>query len=81
MGKLDNVPLSSFRRFLLFEGLVLKGTSGGHEIWVKSGMLRPVVLQTHVDPVPRNHISTNLKSMKVEKTELLNFLKNKKEKN
>lgn len=80
MGKLENVSLNDFRRFLISKGLELKGTSGGHEIWSKPGMVRPVVIQTHVDPIPRDHISTNLRSMNVEKDKLVTFLGSKKQK-
>ena len=80
MGKLDTVSLSEFRKFLLSQRLELKGTSGGHEIWSKQGMVRPVVLQTHVDPVPRDHISSNLRSIPAEKNVLLAFLGSKKKK-
>jgi hypothetical protein len=79
MGKLDTVSLKLFRKFLLSQGLEMRGTSGGHEIWLKPGMLRPVVIQTHVDPVPIGHIATNLASMHVDKVKLMEFLGSKKQ--
>ena len=79
MGRLDTVPLKVFRKFLISQGLEMKGTSGGHEIWSKPGMLRPVVLQTHVDTVPIGHIVTNLASMHVDKMKLIEFLGSKKQ--
>ena len=53
--KLSNIPLKDFRKFLSNQGLnVIKTTKGrgGHEKWSKSGMDRPITIQTHVDPVP-----------------------------
>ena len=79
MGQLESVSISDFRRFLISKGLVLKNTSGGHEIWSKDGMRRPVVLQTHVDPVPRDHITTNLNSMQASRSDLQSFLGSKKQ--
>lgn len=53
--KLSNISLKDFRKFLSSEGLNIIKTSkgrGGHEKWSKSGMDRPITIQTHVDPVP-----------------------------
>lgn len=35
MGRLSNISLADFRRFLIAQGLALKGTNGGHEKWDK----------------------------------------------
>lgn len=43
-------------------------------------MTRPVTLQTHVDPVPRTHINTNLDSIGVGESVLKDFLSSKKQK-
>ena len=52
----SNIPLRTFRDFLISMGCkkVNNGTKGrgGHEKWVKEGALRPITLQTHIDPVP-----------------------------
>ena len=53
--KLSNIPLKDFRKFLSSQGLnIIKSTKGrgGHEKWSKSGMDRPITIQTHIDPVP-----------------------------
>jgi hypothetical protein len=53
--KLSNIPLKDFRKFLSSQGLnIIKDSRGrgGHEKWSKSGMERPITIQTHVDPVP-----------------------------
>lgn len=80
MGQLDNITVSDFRRFLKSLGLEKRGTEGGHEKWDRAGMTRPVTLQTHVDPVPRTHIKTNLNSIGVGESVLKEFLKSKKQK-
>jgi len=54
--KLGNIPLRTFRKFLLSQELNLIKTSkgrGGHEKWSKIGLDRPITIQTHVDPVPQ----------------------------
>lgn len=53
--KLSNISVKDFRIFLKGQGLTLIKSSkdrGGHEKWSKSGMERPITIQTHVDPVP-----------------------------
>jgi len=60
---LKNISLSTFRAFLKYYGLNCISNKGGHEKWSKQNMRRPVILQTHIDPVPEFIISSNLRSM------------------
>jgi len=71
---IKNIPRNSFRNFLRYKGLRLIKTEGGHEKWWKEGMLRPVILQTHVDPIPEFIIRNNLTSMMSSRKELENWL-------
>ena len=48
---LKNIPLRVFRQYLIWNGLKLKRTSSGHEVWKKAGMKRSVIVPTHKDPV------------------------------
>ena len=75
MGQLGNISLSTFRAFLVAQGLSYSHTTGGHEVWKKSGLTRPVVLQTHIDPIPEAIIRTNLHTMGVDRKVLVEFLK------
>jgi predicted RNA binding protein YcfA (HicA-like mRNA interferase family) len=53
--KLSNITVKDLRRLLENQGLnVIRDTKGrgGHEKWSKSGMDRPITIQTHIDPVP-----------------------------
>ena len=65
--KLSNIPLSDFRRFLFDSGCtrVEQGTKGrgGHEKWTKLGLMRPITLQTHVDPVPELVVRNTLNNL------------------
>ena len=65
--KLSNISLAAFRRFLFEQGCtrVEQGSKGrgGHEKWVKPGLLRPIILQTHVDPVPELIVRNCLSSL------------------
>lgn len=75
--KLSNIPLTDFRRFLLEMGCTLSdsGTKGrgGHEKWIKQGLLRPITLQTHVDPVPELVIRNALATLHMTKKQFFQY--------
>ncbi|MBL7738020.1 MAG: hypothetical protein JNK14_02290 [Chitinophagaceae bacterium] len=75
MGKLKNIPLRVFREYLIYCGLNHIRTKGGHEIWSAKGLTRPVVLQSHIDPVPEFIIKNNLRTIGKQEEHLLEFLK------
>jgi predicted RNA binding protein YcfA (HicA-like mRNA interferase family) len=76
MGKLKNIPLKTFRTYLLHCGLKPIRSKGGHEIWSAKNLTRPVVLQTHVDPVPEFVVKNNLRTIGKSEEHLLKFLDN-----
>ena len=75
MGQLSNIKLSQFRAFLQSKGLTMSHTHGGHEIWTKVGLKRPVTFQTHVEPIPEFIIRNNLTVIGATRAELIDFLK------
>lgn len=74
MSKLKNIPLKVFRDYLMHCGLRHIRTKGGHEVWSAKGLTRPVILQTHVDPIPEFIIKNNLRTMGRSVEDLLKFL-------
>jgi len=69
-GKLSDIPVVKFRKFLESQGLkVIKGTRGrgGHEKWSKSGMDRPITIQTHISPVPEFIVKQVLRHLKIDR--------------
>ena len=69
--KLSNIPVVKFRKFLDSQGLnAIKGSKGrgGHEKWSRSGMDRPVTIQTHIDPVPEFIVKQVLRYLKMDRT-------------
>ena len=78
MKKLSNITLDEFRAFLKAKGLTMQRTNGGHEMWSREGMLRPVVFQTHIDPLPEFVVKNNLAAIDVSRKEFLEFFENKK---
>ena len=61
--KLSNIPLRDFREFLEKAGCRSESIKGGHEKWTKSGLLRPIIVQTHIDPVPEFIIKNTLRNL------------------
>jgi hypothetical protein len=69
-GKLSDIPVVKFRKFLESQGLrVIKDTRGrgGHEKWSKSGMDRPITIQTHIDSVPEFIVKQVLRHLKIDR--------------
>jgi predicted RNA binding protein YcfA (HicA-like mRNA interferase family) len=72
---LKNIPLKTFRDFLEWNGLQHIRTNGGHEIWNKAGLKRPVVLPTHVNPVEHDVARNTLKTIGITADDYIEFLK------
>jgi hypothetical protein len=75
--KLQNISIREFKSFLSFHGLKHIRTSGGHEIWSRKDLLRPVVFQTHIDPIPIFIIKNNIRNMNLTVKDLRVYLNNK----
>jgi len=72
---LRNISLITFRDYLKWEGLYYVRTKGGHEIWSKKGLHRPVAFQTHIDPVPEHIVRKILKNINANANDYIEFLK------
>ena len=72
--RLSNVPLNDFRRFLEKAGCTPEGIKGGHEKWVRRGLLRPVILQTHIDPVPEFIVKNTLRNLGLTKEDYFRII-------
>lgn len=71
---LRNVPLKLYRDFLTAQGYTCNRISGGHEHWSRKDLLRPITVQTHVDPVPEFIIKNALKQLDLSKDDFLNWI-------
>ena len=74
-ASLKNIPLRTFREFLEYKNLKHIRTSGGHEVWSRSDLSRPVIIQSHIDPVPEFIIKRNLQTIGSNREEFIEFLK------
>ena len=73
---LKNIPLKLFREYLIYKGLKHIRTNGGHEVWSRSDLFRPVVLQTHIDPIPEFIIKNNLRTIGENTRDFIEFIEN-----
>ena len=76
MANIKNIPLRKFRKWLYAQGCKDIRTSGGHEIWSRSDLMRPLTLQTHIDPVPPRIIKQFLTYLEVEVNDFLQQVDN-----
>jgi len=75
--KLTNVSLRMYREFLSKSGCKYVRTSDGHEVWTKKELTRPIIFQTHIDPIPEFIIRNALKSLGLSKDEFWEILSKK----
>jgi len=74
MRNLSNVTVAEFRKILFALGLERVRSKGGHEAWMKEGMTRPVIIQTHIDPIPKFVIRNNLRNIGISKQDFIGLL-------
>lgn len=72
--KLSNISLSEYRKFLSKAGCKYIRTSDGHEVWSKKELTRPIVFQTHIEPVPEFIIKNALRALGLSKNNFFEIL-------
>ncbi len=50
--KLKNISIPKFESFLELAGCKFIRNNGGHFVYSRSDLTRPLVFQSHIDPVP-----------------------------
>lgn len=78
--KLSNISLKTFRKFLKQIGCNKIRTKGGHETWCRGGTndLRPITIQTHIDPIPKFIIVNCLSDLTYSKQDYFDIINGKK---
>jgi hypothetical protein len=71
--KLSNITLKEWRAFLTSLNCKYIKCKGGHEKWSRSDLNRPIIFQTHEDPIPEFIIANNLRILDVSKKEFIKF--------
>ena len=74
---IKNISIKDFKCFLLHQGLKQIRISSGHEVWCGKDLTRPVIIQTHIDPIPLFIVKSNLRTMGLTIATLRTFLASK----
>ncbi len=53
------------------DGCYFARTKGGHEAWKKPGLTRPIIFQTHVEPVPEMVVKNAIRDLGISREEFL----------
>jgi hypothetical protein len=72
--KLSNVKLADIREFLKKCECKCIGINGGHEKWTRADLLRPIIIQTHIDPVPEFIVLQILRALSISKKDFFRIL-------
>ena len=75
--KLSNISINDFRDFLKAIGCEKTKIQGGHERWSKPGLSRPIILQTHVSPIPEFIVKNTLRNLGMTKAQFFDYYKKK----
>lgn len=76
--KLSNITVEELRRFLKKCGLNSSSQNkgrGGHEKWTGKDLTRPIVFQTHIDPVPEFIVKQILRHLNLNKEDFFEIMK------
>lgn len=76
---LKNISVAKFQAFLDLVQCSHIGTNGGHEKWARADLRRPVIIQTHEEPIPEFIVKNNLRVLGYTKKDFFDILKGKKE--
>lgn len=74
--KLSNIPLKTMLWFLDSQNMKHVKTEGGHAKYVRSDLNRPIIIQTHIDPVPEFIVKQILQHLGFNKKEFHQYIQN-----
>lgn len=71
---LKNISISQYESFLELAQCKYLRTKGGHFIYSRVDCWRPIVFQTHIDPIPERIINSNNKTLGYTRKEFFEIL-------
>lgn len=71
MKTLKNISIADFKKILAELGCHYHRSKGGHEAWLREGLKRPIIFQTHVDPVPEMVVRNAIRDLELTREEFL----------
>ncbi|RLD76685.1 MAG: type II toxin-antitoxin system HicA family toxin [Bacteroidetes bacterium] len=76
---LRNISIEVFKGFLDLVLCSYISTKGGHEKWTRADLRRPIIFQTHINPIPEFIIKNNLRILAYSKKDFFDIIEGKKE--
>jgi len=73
--KPGNLPLSTVRKILINQGCKKFDITAGHEKWTRNDLLRPIIIQTHIDPVPTFIVLQIMRTLSISRDKMEKILK------
>lgn len=74
---LRNISISQFESFLELACCKYTKTKGGHAKYLRSDLNRPIIFQTHIDPIPEFIVKNNLRLLGVSRKQFWEILESK----
>ena len=72
--RLGNISIAEFKDFLESKGCVrVDSGNDGHEKWERPGITRPIIFQTHIDPIPEFIVRNNLRNLEITRKEFADW--------
>lgn len=75
IARLNNVSIAEFQAFLELAQCKFIHIKGGHEKWTRSDLRRPIIFQTHINPIPEFIVKNNLRILGCSKSDYQSILK------
>jgi len=76
---LRNITIDIFKGFLDLVLCKFMSIKGGHEKWIRSDLRRPIIFQTHINPIPEFIVKNNLRILSYSKKDFFDIIEGKKE--
>ncbi len=76
--QINNISIAEFQSFLELAKCKFIEVKSGHEKWTRSDLRRPIIFQTHINPIPEFIVRNNLRSLgcsKLDYHSILNYTK------
>jgi hypothetical protein len=71
---LSNISLKDFREFLTNACCKNLGINAGHEKWTRKDLSRPIIIQTHINPIPEFIVKNTLRNLGLNRKDFFDIL-------
>ena len=69
-----NLPLPIIKKIIIHQGCKLIRHEKGHEKYSRKDLLRPIVIQDHIDPVPEFIVKQIMRTLKLDNKQMTKIL-------